>query len=87
MSVGVTSCNARRSIVMAGKEKERGGKVCVPLVSEEWKTELGCQIRNLENGLLGIRIGRLGKLGFHPLTSVYNIVGMRGDSSFVVMFF
>lgn len=59
--VCVIGWNARSSIFTAGKEKERGIKMCVQLVSEKHKIQLGSRRGNLENQLFGIQIGRLGK--------------------------
>lgn len=41
--------------------------MCVELVSEKHKVELGPRVRNLENELFGIQIGRSSKESWVPI--------------------
>lgn len=67
---------------MAGREKEGGSEsVCVWLMSEMHKVELASHVRSPLWG--SDRMTGKEKLGFPPLLSIYNILGMTGDS-FVV---
>lgn len=50
-----------------GRRKKGGRKVCVELVSEKHKVEVGPRVRNLENELFGIQIGRSSKESWVPI--------------------
>lgn len=48
--------------------------MCVELVSEKHKVELGPRVRNLENELFGIQIGRSSKESWVPILKLSFII-------------
>lgn len=63
---------------MEGTEKEGERKVCMRLMSEKQRTELGSQIRSLEMSSWGSG-QEDGKVGFPPSHFQCSILGRRGD--------